>query len=167
MAKQTILTAARLREIVNYNPETGEFTSQPTRIGWECGKAQRRNYRYRVVRVEGKNHLEHRLVWFWVTGQWPPISSVVDHINGDATDNRWVNLRLASPSQNQRNRTRINKNNSSGLTGVYKKRKGDKRWFSMLGKQHLGTFATKDEAHEAYRRAALAAYGDFAPDRLA
>jgi hypothetical protein len=164
MAKQRILTAALLREIVNYNPQTGEFTKQPIKIGWTCGKAR---WRYRVVAVEGKNHLEHRLAWFWMTGQWPPIGSVVDHINGDATDNRWSNLRLATPSQNQQNRARVNKNNSSGLTGAYKKRKGDSRWFSMLGKRHLGTFATKNAAHDAYRRAALAEYGDFAPRRLA
>lgn len=61
MAKSTILTIERLREIADYNPETGEFTRRPTKLGWTCGKPR---WRYRVVTLEGKNHLEHRLAWF-------------------------------------------------------------------------------------------------------
>jgi hypothetical protein len=166
MAKHSLLTSARLREIASYNPKTGEFMSQPIRIGWNCGGKQRRPYPYiyRIVAIDGKNYLEHRLAWFWMTGEWPPSDAVIDHINGDSTDNRWENLRLATLSQNQRNRTRMNKNNPNGLTGAY--RRSDKRWVSWLGKRYLGTFATKEEAHEAYRKAALEKYGEFAPKRL-
>lgn len=163
MAKDKI-AYERLRDLVDYNPETGEFTKRPTRIGWTCGK--RNGYRYRVVAVEGKNYLENILAWFFMTGQWPPVGLIVDHKNGDATDNKWGNLRLATPSGNQQNRARINKNNTSGLTGAYKKRKGDTHWFSVRGKRYLGKFATKEEAHEAYRKAVLEEFGDFAPERL-
>lgn len=175
MAKRTILTFDHLRDIVDYNPTTGEFTTRPRKIGWTCNRKgnARTRLSYRVVALEGKNHLEHRLAWFWMTGQWPPADAVVDHINGDATDNRWSNLRLSTHSQNMQNRTRMNKNNSSGLTGAYRIQskgltgsKGGKQWFSLIGTRHLGSFSTKEEAHEAYKKAALELYGEFAPDRL-
>lgn len=163
MAKRSIVTIDRLRHLIDYNPETGEFTKRPKKIGSIVGKAR---HKFWMLYIEGVQYSAHRVAWFWMTGQWPPNSVVVDHINGDATDNRWANLRLASPSENQRNRTKVNNNNSSGLTGVYKKKKDDKYWFSSLGNKYLGRFSTKEEAHEAYRKAALEKFGEFAPDRL-
>jgi septal ring-binding cell division protein DamX len=92
----------------------------------------------------------------------------IDHINGDSTDNRWNNLRLATHSENQWNRTRINKNNTTGLTGAYynQKRRENRRWYSQLENKFLGSFATKEEAHEAYKKAVSDKYGIYLPDRL-
>ena len=157
MAKHTITD-------IDYDPKTGQFTTKPRKIGSIVGKD-----RCKFVRVYagGKNHSAHRLAWFLMTGKWPPNDMVVDHINGDATDNRWLNLRLATPSQNQRNRTKPNKNKGDGLTGAYRDvRNGRRRWFSRIGDKHLGCFATKEEAHEAYRKAAIELYGEYAPGRL-
>jgi hypothetical protein len=154
----------QLLNLVSYDPETGYILTKPQRIG---ATAIQRRWPYRVVHIGGKQYLEHRLAWFLMTGKFPPSNMAVDHINGDSTDNRWSNLRLATPSQNQRNRTRINKNNGAGLSGAYQNRKEySKRWFSRLGDKHLGSFATKEEAHEAYRKAVIEKYGSFAPDRL-
>jgi hypothetical protein len=157
----------QLRDLVTYDPETGHILTRPQRIGATVWMSSRKDWRTRIVHIGGRHYLEHRLAWFLMTGEYPPNDMVVDHINGDSTDNRWCNLRLATSSENQRNRTRINKNNGAGLTGAYQNRKEySKRWFSSIGGKHLGSFSTKEEAHEAYRKAAIEKYGSFAPDRL-
>lgn len=88
----------------------------------------------------------------------------VDHINGDPTDNRRENLRLATTSQNRAN---IGKpgHNTSGVKGVsFYKRTGRFRAFLQSGGKHfhLGYFDTLSEAQEAYNRAAGQYFGEFA-----
>lgn len=106
--------------------------------------------------------MEHRLAWFLHYGEWPTCQ--VDHINGDRHDNRISNLRLASSSENQRNRKRP-KNNTSGYKGVswiehYQ------MWQATIkfdGKnKYLGRFDTPEEASDAYNKAALRHHGEFA-----
>lgn len=89
---------------------------------------------------------------------------VVDHINGDKSDNRKCNLRIATPSQNSTNSK--HRNNESGYRGVYL----DKRrnlWKSEIrpspGKRKfLGYFENKEDAALAYNEAAEKYHGDFA-----
>ena len=103
----------------------------------------------------------------------------VDHINGDKTDNRRSNLRVATNGQNRAN-SKLNDNNKSGLKGVHlKKRPASKnrerkqrsdtmgdRWVAQINvngkKYHLGNFDTKEEAHEVYSEAARKHFGEFA-----
>ena len=88
--------------------------------------------------------------------------SVVDHINGNGLDNRKANLRIASATENGRNRRR-HSNNTSGFKGV-KKDKG--RWVANIGgsknRIRLGSFETPEEAHAAYCEAANRLHGEFA-----
>lgn len=70
---------------------------------------------YLVVTVLGKQYYVHRICWFLKTGVWP--SENVDHINGNKEDNSWMNLRLATHSQNGCNR--LNSANKSGCKNVY------------------------------------------------
>lgn len=49
--------------------------------------------------------LAHRLVWLYMTGKWP--ENQIDHDNGDATDNRWVNLDDVTRSKNGMNQKRV------------------------------------------------------------
>lgn len=90
----------------------------------------------------------------------PPKGTHVDHINGDKLDNRRANLRVVSPSQNQANRHRLNKNNTSGVRGVT--RRGS-RWIAqiMVDRRalYLGTFATPEEAVLVRREAELQYFG--------
>jgi hypothetical protein len=73
---------------------------------------------------------------------------LIDHLNGDSLDNRAVNLRIASPSQNQQNRK-----NAKGY------QKAGKLWYSKISannvKYKLGAFKTEEEALRAYREAKI------------
>jgi hypothetical protein len=115
---------------------------------------------YILIRLDGMLHRAHRLAWFYVTGEWPPLG--IDHSNLDRADNRWHNLRLATQSQNCAN-VRTRRNSASGLKGVVKH--ADK-WRAMIRNKgrmhHLGLFPTKEEAHAAYVAAAISFYGEFA-----
>lgn len=86
----------------------------------------------------------------------------VDHRNGDGLDNRRANLRVATFADNARN-ARLRKDNTSGFKGV--KRAGS-RWYAQIRvnakRLHLGSFATPEEAHAAYCRAATQHFGAFA-----
>lgn len=85
---------------------------------------------------------------------------IVDHINGDTLDNRRVNLRIVTASQNNMNR-------KSGrpfmLKGAYP---SGRRWTSSIqidGQNHyLGCFATAEQAARAYDRKAFELFGEFA-----
>ena len=90
---------------------------------------------------------------------------MVDHINGDTLDNRKSNLRFANGQQNQANRHRLNRNNSSGLRGVAEtclSKKNPWRAQIMVDHRqiHIGMFATSEEAVEARRLAELYYYGE-------
>ena len=66
----------------------------------------------------------------------------IDHISHSRSDNRWMNLRLVTNLENQRNAS-LRLDNSSGVQGVYYNKKA-KKWqaqISVNGKQvYLGTF---------------------------
>lgn len=103
------------------------------------------------VTIDRKQYSLHRLAWFYANGEWPPAE--VDHINGNRSDNRLVNLRLASRSINMQNRRTARSDNVSGIIGAhYHARSG--RWTSKIqvcGQTHyLGCFATPGEASAAY-----------------
>lgn len=91
-------------------------------------------------------------------------SEAVDHKNGDGLDNRRVNLRLCTLSQNQRNRRKIT--GSSQYKGVCWNR-NCKKWQAQIkiasGKSmYLGIFENELDAARAYDSAALEHFGEFA-----
>lgn len=158
------ITQKRLKEILHYNPDTGVFTwlVDKTRVmaGDRAGKVTRDGYV--DIGVDGKRYPAHRLAVFYMTGKMP--SEYVDHINSDRSDNRWINLRLASNSQNQMN-VPMWSNNTSGFKGVsWHKHEG--RWRASIrvgGKRkHLGYFDTAEQGRAAYNEAAKIYHGEFA-----
>ncbi len=97
-----------------------------------------------------------------ITGEWP--NKLIDHIDGDPSNNRFANLRMATFSQNSAN-SRVHSINASGRKGVFWHKQCGK-WMASItifGKQkHLGLFDEIEDAANAYDRAARDAFGEFA-----
>lgn len=99
-----LMTAERVRELFFYDPETGIFINRERRGGAKVGERAgcKRSDGRRYISIRGKWLNEARLAWLYVTGEWP---EEVDHINRNADDNRFTNLRDADRSLNNLNRT--------------------------------------------------------------
>lgn len=153
------MDAERVRELFNYDPETGiiecKISRRKARAGSIAGKLTWHGYLR--TEVEGKKYYNHLLAWLFVHGEWPP--DEIDHIDRDKTNNRISNLRLATHAQNKRNSPGRRKT----LKGAYRRSNGS--WRSQLRYDgallELGTFKTEQEAHEAYKRTAERLYGEF------
>lgn len=167
------ISVAALNERLDYNPETGvlrwrlrpPLDNQTKRwngqhAGNIAGNTQDDGYiRLAIDRVKFP---AHRVVWAMVTGSWP--NGVIDHINGNTSDNRFCNLRDATISQNTWNQ-KIFETNVSGFKGVeFHPRTG--RWRARIaanGKRlFLGYFDSAELASSAYIAAADRLHGEFA-----
>ncbi|MCU1169245.1 HNH endonuclease [Stenotrophomonas maltophilia] len=140
--------------IFSYNPETGLIVRRVT-CGGRCAGTvvgTRRDDGYLEARVAGRTVLAHRLAWLLITQEEPPAE--IDHINGRKDDNRFKNLRGASRAENNQNRVVPHANNRTGRLGVHRNRSG--RFVARIrvdGRlQHIGVYATPDEASDAYLR---------------
>lgn len=161
--KLTTITAEQVREILDYDAETGRFfwrarRSNQLKVGAQAGYLDADGY----VRIGlfRSLFLAHRVAWLFAHQRWPEMQ--VDHINGIRCDNRIVNLREATPGQNSHNSGK-RVHNTSGFKGV--KRNGSK-WSARIVLNYrvtwLGSFDTPEEAHAAYCAAAKQLHGDFA-----
>lgn len=150
--------AAFVSEFMSYDPDTGELVSKKTGIPFRCVNPAG----YLRVQIRGRFYQGHRLAWLLAYGEWP--AEFLDHKNGNRVDNRLANLRLASKSENNRNRA-VQKNNQAGIKGVHFCRQTG-RWRAMLmvSKRRLclGRFDTQEAAANAYREAAERLHGEFA-----
>jgi hypothetical protein len=148
-----------------YDPITGRLTwrfgtwNQRRKPGDPAGRIS--VGRYWECKINGRMFKTHRIIWRMVTGEDPGCLQI-DHINGNSSDNRWDNLRVATVHQNAFN-SRTYRARSSGLpkgvvarNGKYRARIGNG------GAIDLGTFDTLEQAHSAYLRAAKAVCGVYA-----
>lgn len=158
-----MLTQEELKKYLHYEPSTGVFTwLSPTSFrvkvnqvaGWDT-------HGHVGIRILGKAMLAHRLAWLYQTGEWP--SAQIDHINGNRKDNKFSNLRLATNSENNINKS-LTKRNKSGYKGVSWV-KAKQKWRAdcrALGVQNfIGCFDNKYDAAEAYEEFAKANHGAF------
>lgn len=111
-----------------------------------AGRIHKRGHR--EVQVDGRMVKAHHIVYFVATGDWPPL---IDHINGQRDDNRFLNLRIADQAANARNRTNWR---HKKLLGAHRR---GVRWAAVIGfdgeQYELGLFDSEEEAHQEYVRA--------------
>lgn len=113
---------------------------------------------YKVGAIYNRMYSAHRVIWMLKYGSWP--NGEIDHINGDPSDNRLINLRVVSPVENSMNRG-IPTNNTSGAVGVYwDKQPGKwKAQVTIRGRvKHIGHYVDFADAVDA-RKAAEKVYG--------
>lgn len=146
------LTAARLRELLHYDPETGVFRvktrfnrKQP--VGTISGSDTKRGYRKH--KLDGGTYLAHRLAWLYVTGRWPEYT--IDHIDCDGYNNRFLNLRDVPQNVNAENQRKAKRVSASGLIGAFSRRT---RWVAQIRVRgrliYLGSYDAPEDAHAAY-----------------
>lgn len=154
-----MITASDLRDALNYDPESGEFTwarpkSNRMKPGDRAGAPN--NLGYVLVTLGWKKYRAHKLAWLYVTGVWPTFE--IDHIDGNRGNNRWSNLRRSDRTLNTLNQRDARSHKSkSGVRGVVIKSDGYEARITVYGEaRNLGKFETADEASAAYESARLA-----------
>ena len=183
MAKRQLPSPEVIRQLLRYEPETGklfwkergpEWFKSGSRCAADSARSWNRKFAgkealYAIGSVgypQGKvlniNCRAHRVAWAIHYGFWP--TEHVDHVNGNRTDNRLVNLRQATRSENMCNRSAPS-DNTSGLKGVYWNAR-EKKWHVQLSfegkRKSVGYFKDKGKAAEAYAAAAAKYHGAFA-----
>ena len=171
------LTAEIVRDLLDYNPDTGdlfwkerplkyfkkEIDARKWNAKWSDKKAftyKTKDYRSKHVRIAnkegsifGKRYLTHRIIWLHYYGCWP--KDQIDHINHDPTDNRIINLRDVTASENQRNRT-LQKNNKVGHSGIYWDKESKKYRAQIHNGKHCKNLGNYDNLEEAIKARELA-----------
>ena len=163
------LTQAELRRLLCYNPFSGNFMwkvslSRSIRIGSIAGTFRGGSKRSRkdiAIRIDGIGYSAHRLTFLYMRGYWP--RDQVDHRDGDSLNNRWLNLRECTQSQNNIN-SKVYRTNKLGIRGVHRTKNG--KYCAILGKDskkiHYSKHDTVEDAARAYRKAAKKYFGEFA-----
>ena len=163
--KKSELTQERLQELLDYDPETGEFRWRVRKKrGHSAGDIAGCRTRSDAwsIRIDGRRYQAHQLAWLYMEGEWG--EPVIDHRDGNPLNNRFSNLRLSTYSDNAANRGRM-RSNTSGFKGAVFDPRADK-WRAQISKDGrrycLGRYATAEEAHEAYAAKARELFGEFA-----
>jgi hypothetical protein len=179
MAKYRTIPIELLRQLLEYDPDTGElfWKTRPVEMFTnESGNSQLNISRYWNTRYAGKPaftaHLQgrylhgnllgrgfraHRVCWAIYYGYWP---EEVDHDDHNGFNNKIKNLNSGTHVNNMQNRSH-DRRNTSGITGVHWATR-DRRWIAAIKANgvelKLGNFILKDDAIAA-RKAAEIKYG--------
>ncbi len=161
------MTQERLKEVLHYDPDTGAFNWLQQRPGCVPGREVGTiACGYRQIEVDYKLFRASRLAWLYITGNWP--ENLVDHKNGNRSDDRWCNLRAATHQENSRNRKPC-KRNKSGKVGVCVGTKPN-TWEANITIDNkllqLGCFEVKKDAITARCKAEKHYFGAFAARRV-
>lgn len=173
MACEDDITAEMARQLLNYDPDTGELRWKCRPLSmfkagewrdarWSQAKWNTRyageiagrinDGGYPLVNMKSyRPYRAHRLIWLMVHGRWP--SGEIDHINGIRHDNRLCNLREGTRAENHQN---LKARHERGLLGA--------RWYEKYGRWRsrimvdqketsLGYHDTEEQAHAAYLEA--------------
>lgn len=170
-------TAEVVRQLLEYDMETGRlhwlhrsevfFTGSHDACERKCrmwngrfaGKEafvqiNRDGYRYGILL--NRSYSAHQIAWLIYSGEWSTPEMQIDHINGDKTDNRRVNLRLLPREVNLSARVRRSYKNGGGRGICFNK--GNNKWQVSVpvgqGKsRYIGCFSSKEDAVRARDKA--------------
>ena len=152
MAKHSPMPPSDLWEAFSFDPLNGNLYRRTGPKKSEKAACVRKDG-YTVVWHKGKLHLAHRLIYTWCTGH-DPGDLFVDHIDRDQKNNRYWNLRAATPAQSSYNTTGM---------GIERRKNGN--YSVRINKNYkrysLGTYKTYSEAVAAYKAASAVLHGDF------
>lgn len=168
MAAKPLPSQEVLRQLLDYDPETGAFTWKPRGPEWfyDGAKQKARDFAarwnsayagkpalsalsdgYRCGTLLGVGVSAHRIAWVWWHGKE---ADSIDHINGNTSDNRITNLRSVTKAENARNHKR-RKDNASGFVGIHKGKWG--RWIVQVQGKHHACFPCLGQAIKARKEA--------------
>lgn len=151
--------------IVYWLPREGERNWNSKNAGKEAGYFITSGYIQIALKIEGRRFFfkRSRFIVSLHNNGWLDDSFVVDHINRNPIDDRFVNLRVCEQGNNSKNR-RLNSNNSSGFKGVSLSKAGT--WVAQIQVNNvptvIGYYSSKEEAALAYDKCALFNFGEFA-----
>lgn len=158
--KREDLTQELLKQLLHYDPDTGEFTwvNPLGRVAAGSKAGSTRKDGYVVIKIHSLSFKAHRLAHLYMTGAWP-ISG--DHEDRNPGNNRWYNIRPSTHAQNCRNRVF---QNATGFQCVGQERSGRFRARVKVGgvRKHLGQFNTAEDAARAVAAAKVEMHGEFA-----
>lgn len=141
-----MITQQRLKELVRYIPETGEFFRGDKKIGYDNGRG------YLKASLDNKEYYLHRLAWLYSYGEF---TELIDHKDQNKSNNKLDNLRSVTNSKNLHNRG-LPVNNKSGYKGVHYVGSRSKylAYITINSKRkHLGIFKTLEEAIQCRKQA--------------
>lgn len=160
-----------LRSILAYDPGSGTLSWK-----WRVDAAKKWNARwagktagsvnrrgYVSINIGGRSYKAHRIAYVHAYGDRLLPGEYIDHANGDPSDNRLINLRIATCAENNANSRGWSDRVTDLPKGVY--RSGNKYVSQIVIDGHptyLGTFVTPALASAAHSVAAQKAYGKFA-----
>lgn len=163
-----LLSCENIRDLIDYDYKSGKFYNKFRGIEWfgrtnkfdETANMNRWNNRYAGKEIFktpddnyylqgeifGRKFYAHRVAFLWMEKRWPNYD--IDHINHYRQDNRWINLREVSRTENLKNKLK-GSNNKSGTIGIF--RLDEDHWVSFIndlnGKRiHLGTSYNEEDA---------------------
>ena len=146
-----MLTQERLKELFEYDPDTGLLIRNISVNRAKAGDIVTclDHHGYIQLNIDGRVVKGHRIIWLYVYGVWP---NSIDHINGIRNDNRLCNLRSVSHEANMQNVKKAKRNNKTGFLGVNLHHSGNYEASLSVGgkKKHIGNFKTPELAHAAY-----------------
>lgn len=171
MSSQPI-SQADLKQLLEYDAGTGLFrwrisSNNRIKAGSVAGSFTPEGYARISITIDGNRRrlMAHSLAWLYMTGAWP--AALIDHRDGNPSNNVFTNLRPATRSQNKMNE-KLRKDNAQGFKGVrYRKAYTNRPFIAVIrdgvkGQRTIGYFRTPEEASAAYVDAAREAFGEFA-----
>lgn len=154
MTKERINNFTQKQLLKHFTTDAAIGKIYKKKTGRELGSLNSANGYY-LVWVHKKLVKRSFIIWILTNGNIVDTSLEIDHINGNKIDDRIINLRLVSPSQNKLNITnKLQSNNTSGVRGVYWE-KFSERWVAkirVVGRDIIKRFKNLNDAitHRKY-----------------